>query len=85
VYALLLPHTCYMPRPSHSSRFDHPKNIWWRVQITKLLVVPSSPLPCYLVRLVPKYLPQHPILKHPQLIFLPPYERPIFTPIESNE
>jgi hypothetical protein len=20
--------TCYMPRPSHSSRFDHPNNIW---------------------------------------------------------
>jgi hypothetical protein len=23
-----LPNTCYMPRPSHFSRFDHPKNIW---------------------------------------------------------
>jgi len=23
-----LPHTCYMPRPSHSSRFYHPNNIW---------------------------------------------------------
>jgi hypothetical protein len=22
----LFPHTCYMPRPSHSFRFDHPKN-----------------------------------------------------------
>ena len=22
------PHTCYMPRPSHSSRFYNPKNIW---------------------------------------------------------
>ena len=21
-------HTSYMPRPSHSSRFDHPNNIW---------------------------------------------------------
>jgi len=26
VYASLLPHTCYMPRPSHS-RFYHPNNI----------------------------------------------------------
>ena len=24
-------HTCHMPRPSHSSRFDHPNNIWWGV------------------------------------------------------
>src|SRR5215470_11504769 len=23
-----LPHTCYMPRPSHSFRFDYPSNIW---------------------------------------------------------
>jgi hypothetical protein len=28
----------------------------------KLLVLYSSPLPCYLVPLRPKYLPQHPIL-----------------------
>jgi len=27
VYALLLPHTCYMPRPPHSSSFYHPQNI----------------------------------------------------------
>ena len=27
VYNSPVPHTCYMPRPSHSFRFDHPKNI----------------------------------------------------------
>jgi len=27
VYASPLPHTRYMPRPSHSSRFYHPKNM----------------------------------------------------------
>jgi len=32
-------HAFHMPRPSHSSRFDHPNNIWWGVQIIKLLVV----------------------------------------------
>ena len=31
-----LPHTCYMPRPSHSSRFHHPNNIWSGVQIIKI-------------------------------------------------
>ena len=30
---LLSPHTCYMPNPSHSPRFDHPNSIWWGVQI----------------------------------------------------
>ena len=31
------PHTRYMPCPSHS-RFDHPNNIWWPVQILKLIM-----------------------------------------------
>jgi len=39
LYAPLLPHTCYMPLPSHSRRFDHPNNIWWGVQIIKLLIM----------------------------------------------
>jgi len=37
VYTSALPYTCYMPRPSHFSRFDHPKNIWWAVQIPQQL------------------------------------------------
>ena len=41
--------------------------------------VSSSPLlPHYLIPLRPKYLPQHPILRHPQPTFLPQYETPIF-------
>jgi hypothetical protein len=37
-----LRHTCYMPRPSHSSWFDHLNNIWWGVQIIKLLILYCS-------------------------------------------
>jgi len=33
VYASPLPHTYYMSRPSHSSRFYHPNNVGWGVQI----------------------------------------------------
>ena len=29
-------HSCHMSRPSHSSRFDHPNNIWWDAHIQKL-------------------------------------------------
>jgi hypothetical protein len=36
----------------------------------------SSPLPCRLVPLRPKFPPQHPILEHPQSLFLPQRERP---------
>jgi hypothetical protein len=32
-----LPHTCYMALTYNSSWFDHPNNIWWRVQINELL------------------------------------------------
>jgi hypothetical protein len=38
-YTSPLSHTCHMPRPSHSSRFDYPKNIWLGVQIITLLIV----------------------------------------------
>ena len=39
----------------------------------------SLPLLCYLVPLRPKYLPQHPILEHPQPMFVPQYkECPVF-------
>jgi len=38
VYPSPNPHTCYMPRPAHSSQFNHPNNIVWGVQIIKLLV-----------------------------------------------
>ena len=39
VYISPLPHMCHMPRPSHSSRFYHPNNMGWRVQIIKLLIM----------------------------------------------
>ena len=38
VYTSPLPHTCYIPQPFHSSRFYHPNNIGWVVQIIKLLI-----------------------------------------------
>ena len=39
------PQLCYMPRPSHSSRFHHWNNIWWGEQIIKLFTMYFSPLP----------------------------------------
>ena len=78
------PHTRHMPSPSHSSRFHHPHNIMWAVQIIKLFIMKFSSSSFYLVPLKPKYSPQHPILKHPQSRFLPQYQRPSFTPIQNN-
>ena len=49
-------HTRYMSRPSHSSRFYQPYNIWWAVQIIKLLIMQFSPLSCYPVPLRPTQL-----------------------------
>jgi hypothetical protein len=42
-------HTCYMPCPFHSSSFVHMNNIWWAIQIIKLLIMQFSPLPCFLI------------------------------------
>jgi hypothetical protein len=50
----------------------------------KLLVMLSSPLPCYLVLLRPKYLPQYRILEDPQPTFLTQCEKPSFTRTKYN-
>jgi hypothetical protein len=73
-----------MPRPSHSSWFDHPNNICWAAQIIKLLIMQCSPLSSHLIPLRLKYLPQHPILKYPVPMFLPRCERPSSAPIQNN-
>jgi hypothetical protein len=39
------PHPSYMPRPSRSSRFYHPHNSGWGVQIMKLLIMKFPPPP----------------------------------------
>jgi len=44
----------------------------------------SSPLQCYLNPLGPTYPPQHPTLKHPQVMLCPRCEQPSFTPIQNN-
>ena len=81
---LVCPHTCYMSCPCDSSYFVLPNNIWWAVQIIKLLLMYFSPFPCYFVPLRPKCPPQHPILKHPQPVFLPQCVRSSFTPTQNN-
>ena len=78
----LLIHTRHMPSSSHSSRFYHPHNIGWGVQISSFLVMQSPPFPHYLVPPSSKYSPLHHVLKQPQLPFLP--QRPCFTPIQIN-
>lgn len=40
----------------------------------KLFIMQSHSLPCYLLPLRPK----HPVLGHPQRLFLPQSERPVF-------
>jgi len=78
-----LPHMFCLPYPAHSFWFDHPNNIWCGIQIIQL-VMWSSPLHCYIVTLRTRYFPQHPILKHIQPMFLPPCERPTFTPVQDR-
>jgi hypothetical protein len=39
------PHTRYMPHPSYYSRFHHPHNSGWGVQIIKLLIMACDTTP----------------------------------------
>jgi hypothetical protein len=65
------PNFCYMPHPSHPPWLDYCNYTWWKLQITKLLIMQFSPFSCHLISLRSKYLPQHLVLKQPQSIFLP--------------
>lgn len=69
---------------AHLPWFHHQDNIWWQVHIMMLLIMQSSPFPCYFLLLSPIYFPQHPILKHRQPVSFPWYEGPNFTPISDN-
>ena len=57
VYTPSLNYTCYAPRPSHSSRFDHPNNIWWAVNIIKLSLIVFCYCPHRCER--PSFTPTH--------------------------
>jgi hypothetical protein len=51
-----LSHAYYMSCPSHLW-FCHPNNIWWSVQVMKLLIIQSSPISCHFPPLRFKYSP----------------------------
>jgi len=56
-----------------------PNNIWWEVQIIKILFMLSLQLLCYLFHLRPKYLTQHPILEYPRPMLVAQCKiRPVF-------
>jgi hypothetical protein len=38
-----LSHLCYLSHSSHTAWFYHPNNIWWSIQVMRLLVMQSSP------------------------------------------
>jgi hypothetical protein len=54
---------CYMPRPSHSW-FHHSNNIWWSVQLMRILIMQASLAFRKFLSLRSKYSPQRPVLKH---------------------
>jgi hypothetical protein len=55
LYAFLIPPMREIPHPSHSPWFDHPNNIWWSIQVMKLLIMQSPPASSHFLPLRPKY------------------------------
>jgi hypothetical protein len=78
------PHSCYMPCQSLPSWLYHSYFIWRGVQFMNLLIIQLPPISRHYISLRSKYSPQHPVLKHPQSLFLPYCQRPSFTPIQNN-
>ena len=80
VFICYRPSACRTRHPFHSSWFDDPNNIWWGVQIIKLLIMQVSPFPFYL--LPPES--SAPYSESPQPTLVPQREGPICTPIPNN-
>jgi hypothetical protein len=59
-----------MSRPPHPPRLYNSNYTWRRLQIMKLLVMQFPPTSRHSIPLWSKYSPQHPVLKHPQFMFL---------------
>jgi hypothetical protein len=53
---------CVLIATSHLPRLDQLNNIWWSVQVMKLLIMQSSPFSWHFFPLRSKYSPQHPVL-----------------------
>jgi hypothetical protein len=64
LYAFLLNHSFYMPRPSHLSWLDQSNYTWRRVQVMKLFIMPLS-TSCHFISLWYKYF-QHPVIPRRQ-------------------
>jgi hypothetical protein len=70
LYAFLFPsHFCTIPQLLRTLWCDYPNNIWWWVNIMKLLIVQLYPSFYYFLPLVSKYLSQNPVLEIPSHCF----------------
>ena len=76
-----LPHTCYIPRPSHS-RFEQPNDAGEEYRSVRSFLY--SYATSSFLGPNPKYSRQQPILRHPQPTFLVQCERLSFTPIQNR-
>ena len=76
LFAPLLPHKCYIPRPSNFPRFEQHRSL-----NNSLCSFLHSPVTSSLLF---TNTPQQPFLTHPQPTFLPQWERPSFKPIQNN-
>jgi hypothetical protein len=77
---------CISPLPAHLILLDLITRMIfydeYRSLSSLLCSLLHSPVPLFPLR--PKYLPQHPILEHPQPMFIPQCERSSFTTIQNN-
>ena len=56
----------------HPHWLHHPKFIWWGIQIMNPLSMYFSSVSCWSLSDRPEYLIQHPVLEHPQPLFVLP-------------
>jgi hypothetical protein len=71
LYAFLISHMLLFSSSVSSSLIWSPNNIWRSVQVTKFLIMQSSPASFHFLPHRFKYFSHYPVLKHPQSMLFP--------------
>jgi hypothetical protein len=77
-------HACYTTHQSHPPLFDLPNNIWWSVQVMKLLIMQSSPASRHFLPLRSKYSSLSPSQRPSVCVFHLVWETKLHTVMEQQ-
>ena len=84
LFTLSSPPVCHIPCPSHSPKFDDFNNIWWGVEVMKLLISNFLDPPHYLLPFKPTNLAHCPVSNTLSLWYSPNVRQQAWNPYKTT-